>query len=217
MFARPARIRAALALLALLAAPALAAPPHGAAPKPVGPRLEQATFAMGCFWSAEKAFEGLPGVKSVISGFSGGTEKDPTYEEVGTGRTGHAESVKVTFDPAIVPYAKLLDVFWHNIDPMQVEGQFADHGHEYRTVIFYADKAQLRDALASRKALEASGRLSGPIATEIAPAMPFYPAEEYHQDFAKKNPAYYSAYRVGSGRARRLEALWGKNEASAGH
>ncbi|HEY6553358.1 MAG TPA: peptide-methionine (S)-S-oxide reductase MsrA [Vicinamibacteria bacterium] len=171
--------------------------------------LAKAVFAGGCFWCAETAFEGLPGVKSVVSGFAGGSELNPTYEQVSSGRTGHAESVEITFDPAVITYAKLLDVFWHNIDPTQARGQFCDHGEQYRSAIFYANDGQRRAALESRRGLEASKVLKAPIVTQIAPFTRFWPAEEYHQDYYKKNPVHYQAYRLGCGRDRRLRELWG--------
>lgn len=170
-----------------------------------------ATFAGGCFWSVESAFEGVPGVRSVVSGFSGGRTANPTYAEVSAGGTGHAESVEIRFDPARVTYAQLLDRFWHFIDPMQVNGQICDRGDEYRTAIFWHDESQRAEAEASKKKLEAGARLPRPIVTEIMRATPFTPAEAYHQDFAKRNPERYLSYRMGCGRDRRLEEIWGKS------
>ncbi len=175
----------------------------------------RAVFAGGCFWCVEAAFEGLPGVRAVVSGYSGGAEERPTYGEVSSGRTGHAESVEITFDPATITYGELLDVFWHNIDPTQGDGQFCDHGTQYRSVIFTIGDAQRREALASKRRIEASGRLRGPIVTAIVPFTRFWPAEEYHQDYYKKNPAHYQAYRLGCGRDARLRAIWGKD--AGGH
>jgi peptide-methionine (S)-S-oxide reductase len=175
-----------------------------------------ATFAAGCFWCAETAFEGVPGVLSVTSGFSGGPEKNPTYEMVSSGRTGHAEAVHVVFDPKRITYSKLLQIFWHNVDPMQAEGQFCDHGHQYRSAIFWKDETQHRLAEESKRALEASKRFKRPIVTEIVRFTAFYPAEEYHQDYYKKNPEHYHAYRTGCGRDRRLQEIWG-SEAPATH
>ncbi len=172
--------------------------------------LAVAIFAGGCFWCEETAFEGVPGVTSVVSGYTGGTKKNPTYGEVSSGGTGHAESVKVTYDPAKISYAKLLDIFWHNVDPVSANGQFCDRGNQYRSAIFYLDEEQRKEAEASKKTL----KLSGTIATEITKATEFYPAEEYHQDFYKKNPARYYSYRSVCGRDRRLKELWGD---SAGH
>lgn len=174
----------------------------------------EALFAGGCFWCVETAFEGLPGVTAVISGYTGGTKKDPTYEETSSGSTGHAEAVRVVFDPAKISYAKLLDIFWHNIDPLTANAQFCDHGTQYRAGIFYLDDAQKKAAEDSKRAIESSHRFSVPIVTEITKAGPFYAAEEYHQDFYKKNPVRYQSYRLGCGRDRRLKELWG---AAAGH
>jgi len=174
----------------------------------------EAIFAGGCFWCVETAFEGLPGVSAVISGYTGGTKKDPAYEEVSSGSTGHAESVRVVFDPKKITYAKLLDIFWHNIDPLTKDAQFCDHGTQYRSGIFYLNAAQQQAAEESKKAIEGSKRFPTPIVTEITKAGVFYPAEEYHQDFYKKDPNRYQSYRLGCGRDRRLKDLWG---AVAGH
>src|SRR5262245_37274744 len=199
-------------LVALAAAPAGAASGSSTAPK--APRKDVALFAGGCFWCVETAFENQPGVLSVVSGYSGGNEVNPTYEQVGHGRTGHAESVEITFDPAKTSYAKLLDLFWHNIDPTQANAQFCDRGSQYRSAIFWRTPAQRDAALASKKAIEASGVLNGrPIVTQIVKAGPFYPAEEYHQDFWKKDPDRYFSYREGCGRDARLRALWGEKAA----
>jgi len=188
-----------------------AAEPPAVAPSPA-PRadgLATATFAGGCFWCVEAAFEGIDGVQSVTSGYTGGSVVNPTYEQVGEGATGHFESVQIVFDPKRVSYEKLLDVFWHNIDPTDSQGQFCDKGPQYRSVIFVADDEQRRLAEASKRAIDESGRFPGKVATEIRPAGPFYPAEEYHQDYAKKNPIRYSFYRNGCGRDRRLREVWG--------
>jgi peptide-methionine (S)-S-oxide reductase len=157
----------------------------------------------------EPPFEALDGVVSVTAGYTGGTKVDPTYEEVSAGGTGHAESVEVTYDPAKVSYEKLLDVFWHNVDPTTANRQFCDKGNQYRTAIFYHDETQKRLAEQSKQALEASRKLPGPIVTEIVPAGRFYPAEEYHQDYSEKNPIRYRYYRWGCGRDARLKQLWG--------
>jgi peptide-methionine (S)-S-oxide reductase len=179
-------------------------------PAPAGGAERQtATFAGGCFWCMEGPFEKLPGVHSAISGYTGGQKKKPTYEEVSSGGTGHAEAVQVVYDPAKVSYEKLLEVFWHNIDPLQANAQFCDRGSQYRSAIFYHDEAQKAAALESKRALEAEGRLAKPIVTEIVAASVFYPAEEYHQDFYKRNPLRYNSYRMGCGRDRRLKELWG--------
>ena len=182
---------------------------------PLGRPVAQATFAGGCFWCEEATFEGLPGVISVVSGYTGGSTPNPTYEEVSSGRTGHAESVRITYDPSKTAYENLLDVFWHNVDPTQGDGQFCDIGRQYRSAIFYHDEGQRRLAVDTKARIERSGRLSKPIVTEIVPAGPFYPAEDYHQDFYRKNPVRYHAYRLGCGRDRRLAELWGKSGAQA--
>lgn len=193
------------------AGPALAAsatPQGGKGSQPAG-RLEQATFAGGCFWCMEHPFDELPGVVSVTSGYTGGHKINPSYEEVSSGTTGHAESIQVLYDPAKIGYAKLLDVFWHNIDPLAKDRQFCDSGEQYRSAIFYHNEEQHRLALQSKKELEASKRFREPIATQIVPAGVFYAAEEYHQHYYKKNPIRYSYYRLSCGRDRRLKELWG--------
>jgi peptide-methionine (S)-S-oxide reductase len=174
-----------------------------------------AIFAGGCFWCEETAFEGMPGVISVTSGYIGGQKKNPTYEEVSSGSTGHAEAVEVAFDPAKTSYPKLLEIFWHNVDPFQKDGQFCDHGTQYRSAIFYKDEMQRKAAEESKRKLEEEPRFRGKIVTEIVPATTFYPAEEYHQDFYKKSPARYNQYRNGCGRDARLKQIWG--EAAGGH
>jgi peptide-methionine (S)-S-oxide reductase len=172
-----------------------------------GRHLAKATFAGGCFWCMEGPFDKLEGVVSTTSGYTGGQKKNPTYEEVSAGGTGHAESVEIVYDPAKVSYEKLLDVYWHNIDPLTKDRQFCDAGTQYRSAIFYHDETQKRLAEASRA--EVQKRFKQPIATQIVPASAFYPAEEYHQDYYKKNPIRYKFYRTGCGRDRRLEELWG--------
>ena len=157
----------------------------------------------------EPPFDELEGVVSTTSGYIGGAEKDPTYEDVSYGRTGHAEAVEVAYDPARVSYEKLLHVFWRNIDPLTRDAQFCDKGKQYRTGIFYLGDEQRRLAEASLAEIEQSGLLKGPIVTEIVAATAFYPAEEYHQDFYEKNPVRYKVYRTGCGRDRTLERIWG--------
>jgi peptide-methionine (S)-S-oxide reductase len=169
----------------------------------------KATFAGGCFWCMEEAFEKVPGVVSVVSGYTGGLAPHPTYQQVSAGGTGHAESVEISYDPARVTYDQLLQAFWHNIDPVAMDHQFCDYGRQYRSAIFYRDDAQRRAAEASKRALKASKRFDQPIATEIVPAGPFYPAEEYHQDYYRKNPFRYHFYKWSCGRARRLKQIWG--------
>jgi peptide-methionine (S)-S-oxide reductase len=173
-------------------------------------RYEKATFAGGCFWCMEPPFDELPGVISTTSGYTGGRTKNPTYEQVSAGITGHAESVEVLFDPAKITYARLLDVFWKNIDPLTANRQFCDSGTQYRSGIYYHTEEQKRLAEASKKALEDSGRFKQPLVTEIVAATAFYPAEDYHQDYYKKNPIRFKYYKYNCGRARRLEELWGK-------
>lgn len=177
-------------------------------------RTEAATFAGGCFWCMEAPFDKLPGVISVTAGYTGGSLKNPTYEQVSGGGTGHAESVQIVYDPARISYEKLLDVFWHNIDPTVKDRQFCDAGHQYRSAIFYHGDGQQRMAEASKAALGKSKPFKAPIVTEIVPAGVFYPAEEYHQHYYKKNPIRYRFYRGGCGRDARLKELWGS---AAGH
>jgi len=176
------------------------------APKPA---TAKAVFAGGCFWCMEPPFDKTDGVIATISGYTGGTKVNPTYEEVSSGTTGHAESVQVEYDPKKVSYEKLLDVFWHNVDPTQKDGQFCDHGNQYRTAIFVANDEQKKLAEASKAALMKSKPFKGDIVTEIVPATTFYPAEDYHQDYYLKNPVRYKFYRTGCGRDARLKELWG--------
>ena len=169
----------------------------------------KAYFAGGCFWCMEEAFEKVEGVVSVVSGYMGGTAANPTYEEVSAGRTGHAESVEVIYDPTKVTYQKLLDAFWHNVDPITPNAQFCDHGTQYRSAIFYSTEDERRQAEESKAAIEQTKKFQTPIVTQLVPAATFYPAEDYHQDYYKKNPLRYKYYKYGCGRANRLEALWG--------
>jgi peptide-methionine (S)-S-oxide reductase len=171
----------------------------------------KAYFAGGCFWCMEEAFEKVNGVSEVISGYMGGTVKNPGYEEVSSGRTGHAESVEVRYDPAKVSYTQLLEAFWRNVDPVTPNAQFCDHGSQYRAAIFYQGDEQKRLAEESKRAIEQSSRFKEPIVTQIVAASEFYSAEEYHQDFYKKNPIRYKYYKFSCGRAQRLESLWGKS------
>ncbi len=170
-----------------------------------------ATFAGGCFWCMEAPFDVLPGVISTTSGYTGGFKDNPTYEEVSSGRTGHAEAVQILYDSTRISYARLLEVFWHNIDPLAANRQFCDSGSQYRAAIFYHNEEQHSLAEASKQKLEQSGRFKPPIVTEIVPVSKFYAAEEYHQDFYKKNSLHYKAYRAGCGRDRRLQELWGES------
>ena len=169
--------------------------------------LDTATFAGGCFWSMERAFDQVAGVVSATVGYTGGALSHPSYEQVSTGQTGHLESVQVVYDPAKITYERLVDAFWHDIDPTQADGQFCDHGPEYHTAIFYRDTMQHRVAAASRRALEV--RFGKRLATDVLTATAFYPAEEYHQHHYRKNPVRYGMYRVACGRDRRLQAIWG--------
>jgi len=172
-----------------------------------------AIFAGGCFWCMEHPFDELDGVLSTTSGYTGGHVVSPTYEQVSSGTTGHAEAVRVLYDPAKIGYDKLLEVFWHNVDPLDAGGQFCDRGSQYRTGIFYTTEEQRQLAEQSKAALESSGRLSAPIVTEIVEAGPFYPAEDYHQDYYKTNPVRYKFYRFTCGRDQRLEEVWGAGNA----
>jgi peptide methionine sulfoxide reductase msrA/msrB len=184
-----------------------AAPTRMEVSKPPG-KTETAILAGGCFWCTESAFDDLPGVVEAISGYTGGEKPHPTYEEVSAGGTGHCEAVEVRFDPSKITYAQILNVFWHQIDPTDAGGQFADRGSQYRAAIFVRDESQRRIAEASKKALEATGWFDKPITTLILPAGPFYRAEEYHQDYHVKNPEHYKAYRWGSGRGPFIESFW---------
>ncbi len=201
----------AMITISLLAAAISAA---GAEKEPSGGKrpLEKATFAGGCFWCMEHPFDELEGVASVTPGYTGGTRKNPTYEEVSAGVTGHAESVEVIYDPSRIGYRKLLDVFWRNVDPTAVDRQFCDVGKQYRTAIFYHGEEQKRLAEESKRELEKTKPFRGTIVTEITPASEFYPAEEYHRQYYKKNPIRYKFYRTTCGRDQRLKDLWGKSD-----
>jgi peptide-methionine (S)-S-oxide reductase len=168
-----------------------------------------AVFAGGCFWCTESDFDKVAGVISTTSGYIGGQLKDPTYEAVSSGQSGHIEAVQVRFDPSKTSYSKLLEAYWPSIDPVNADGQFCDNGPQYRSAIFYNSPEQQQLAQASKAALAASARLPAPIATQILPATTFYPAEDYHQDYHSKNPLRYNYYRRGCGRDARLEKLWG--------
>lgn len=171
--------------------------------------LETATFAGGCFWCVETAFEDLYGVKKVISGYSGGHVKNPTYEEVCSGTTGHLESVQIIFDPQIISYAELVDIFWRQIDPTDGGGSFVDRGSQYLSAIFYHNEMQKKIAESSKSELEKSEIFDKPIVTKIIPFTSFYPAEDYHQQYCKKNPARYYSYRSASGRDQYIKSVWG--------
>ena len=200
--------RALALLLCLGAAAASAAEPA---------RTATAIFAGGCFWCREGPFDVLDGVISTTSGYTGGKLANPTYEQVSSGGTGHAEAVKVVYDPDKVGYQQLLAVFWRNVDPLDASGQFCDRGNQYRSEIFYMDEQQKQLAEESKAALDASGRLKQPVVTEIVAATTFYPAEDYHQDYYQKNPTRYKLYRYGCGRDQRLTKLWGESNAATAH
>jgi peptide methionine sulfoxide reductase msrA/msrB len=225
MFRNPLKpgLASALAILALGGALWLRAP-HAESAKgngknpvtmdaaaPVDGKSGHATFAGGCFWCMEPPFEKLPGVSAVISGYSGGDESNPTYEQVGSGRTGHAESVDIVYDPARISYATLLEVYWRSMDPTDAGGQFADRGRQYRPAVFPRNAEQKRLAEESKAKLAAGGKFRKPIVVEITPFKAFYAAEEYHQDYYKKDPERYHGYRKGSGRQGFLEKTWGKD------
>jgi peptide-methionine (S)-S-oxide reductase len=199
-FRSPARLASLLAILGLSAT--------AVGFRPAADR-QIALFAGGCFWSMQKAFDGVPGVAEVTAGYAGGTLKNPSYEQVETGRTGYAESVRVVYDPARISYDNLLQIYWHHIDPTTPNQAFCDRGPQYRSIIFYRNPAQREAAEASKAALDRSGRFQVPVVTAIQSDTPFYPAEEYHQQFYKKNPARYEAYRIGCRRDERLKQLWG--------
>ncbi len=195
-------------LIALL--PILAPVAAGALEMDVQPGegLAVATFAGGCFWCMESPFDQLPGVVDTIVGYTGGNHEFPTYEEVSAGGTGHAESIRIFYDPNVIAYERLMEIFWKQIDPTDDGGQFVDRGHQYRSAIFYHNEEQKRLAEASKKALDESGKFDKPIVTDISPAGQFYPAEEYHQDYYKKHPLKYKFFRFTSGRDRFLEKAW---------
>jgi len=173
--------------------------------------METATFSGGCFWCMQHPFDKLNGVISTTVGYTGGHKEHPTYNEVSAGGTGHAESVQIRFDPSQIPYQQLLEVFWRQINPTDAGGQFVDRGNQYRTAIFYHNEKQRRIAEQSKTALAATNRFGKPIVTEIVPASTFWPAEEYHQHYADKNPIRYHFYRYHSGRDQYLDRIWGEN------
>ncbi len=181
----------------------------------IAAKTETAILAGGCFWCVESDLEKLPGVMTVESGYTGGTAANPSYKQVSAGGTGHVEAVRVIFDQAKIGYAQILDAFWHNIDPTDPSGQFCDKGDPYRSAIFYLDESQKSLAEASRTKIEAAKSFKGTVVTTIQPAGPFYPAEDYHQDYYKKNPIRYRYYRTGCGRDRRLKDIWG--DQAGGH
>ena len=175
-----------------------------------GQNMGVATFAGGCFWCIEADFEKVPGVLKVISGYTGGTKENPTYEEVSSGATGHLEAVQVYYEPSRVTYEELLALFWRHIDPTDPGGQFVDRGSQYRSAIFYHDEEQKRLAEESKEKLNESGKFKRPVVTEIIKFTGFYEAEAYHQDYYKKAPLRYRGYRNGSGRDQFLKRVWGE-------
>jgi peptide-methionine (S)-S-oxide reductase len=196
-----------LKAMLLVLATMVAAPAHAQAPTPA---LATATFAAGCFWCVEEAFDKVPGVVSTTSGYTGGQKKNPTYQEVSGGGTGHTEAVKVVYDPSKVSYERLLAQFWLNHDPTVKDRQFCDAGSQYRPSVFYHTDEQKRLAETSRAKWEREKPFPQPIVTPIVPAGEFWPAEDYHQDYYKKNPVRYRLYTSGCGRYARLDQLWGK-------
>ena len=198
-----------LRILQLIALGAFTLPAHSQEkPPPAG--FEAAIFAGGCFWCMEPPYDELPGVVSTTSGYTAGRNRNPTYEQVSAGRTGHTEAVRVIYDPKKVSYEKLLEVFWKNIDPTVKDKQFCDSGSQYRSGIYYLSPEQKKLAEDSRAKLEKTKPFKDPIVTELQPAAEFWAAEDYHQDYYKKNPVRYKFYRTGCGRDARLAELWGK-------
>ncbi len=197
----------ALAACAVTAARGQATPT--ASPQPAAADVQRAYFAGGCFWCMQYAFDKVPGVTKTVVGYTGGKVAAPEYEEVSTGTTGHAESIEVQYDPTKVTYQQLLDVFWKNIDPTQLNRQFADKGTQYRTAIFYRNDDEKKIAEDSKAALDKSGKYDKPIVTEITKVSPFYPAEEEHQEYYQKNPTHFQRYEVGSGRAGYIKRMSG--------
>jgi methionine-S-sulfoxide reductase len=180
---------------------------HGAEPTPAATKT--AIFAGGCFWCMQPPYDNAKGVVKTVVGYTGGSAEDANYEKVSAHRTKHREAIEVTYDPAQISYEQLLDIFWRNINPMQADGQFHDIGLSYQAAIFYGSDEEKKVAETSKETLGKSGKFSKPIVTEILPAQPFYPAEDYHQKYYLKNPADYEAYHVGSGRVSFLEKIWG--------
>jgi peptide-methionine (S)-S-oxide reductase len=177
---------------------------------PISQGLARATFAGGCFWCMEPPFDKLDGVISTTSGYTGGEQRNPTYQQVAGGATTHAEAVEIVYDPSKISYSELLDVFWMNVDPLTRDRQFCDGGKQYRTAIFFHGEAQARLARDTKQQLDDSGRFDQPVVTEIVEATEFWAAEEYHQDYYMKNPIRYKFYRYGCGRDTRLDELWGE-------
>lgn len=175
-------------------------------------QYKTATFAGGCFWCMQPPFDNMNGVISTEVGYTGGQIENPTYEQVCTGSTGHYEAIRVTYDPSVVSYQRLVETFWHNIDPTQADGQFADRGSQYQTAIFFHDEEQHTLAEASRETMDHSGKFDRPIATMILKAETFYPAEGHHQRYYQKNSEHYQRYKRGSGRSGYIEQVWKEGE-----
>jgi len=208
-----AAVAAALLAVAGLVSVLLNVPARAAsAYAPEQPGLSVATFAGGCFWCVEAAYEKIPGVVEVVSGYTGGTEPNPTYKQVSSGSTGHTEAVQVYYDPQQISYAGLLQALWRMMDPTDVEGQFVDRGRQYRPGIFYHDESQRRQAEAAKAALAQSGRYADPVRIEITPFTVFYDAEDYHQDYYRKNPIRYRVYTFNSGRYQFIDEVWGDEQ-----
>jgi methionine-S-sulfoxide reductase len=178
----------------------------------INPNYQHAIFAGGCFWCMQPPYANIPGVISTTVGYTGGDVENPTYQQVSTGKTGHYEAVKIEFDSSIISYKKLVEEFWKNIDPTNELGQFADVGSQYLTAIFYINEDQKNIAEESKSNLTSSGKFTRPIVTEILTANTFYPGEEYHQDYYKKNASHYNRYKVGSGRSGFIDKIWGKEK-----
>ncbi len=172
-------------------------------------KTEIAILAGGCFWCIESDFDNVTGVLDTVSGYTGGTLENPTYKAVSAGGSGHLEALKITFDPDVISYSEILDVFWRSVDPTDAGGQFCDRGHSYTTAIFPTSEEQQKTSEISKRLIDASGLLEDPVVTPIIPATTFYPSEDYHQDYAKKNPIRYKFYRFQCGRDAKVEALWG--------
>jgi methionine-S-sulfoxide reductase len=198
--------------VALLGIHAVAAGGVEAGPEDPDGRIQKAVFAGGCFWCMQPAFDRLEGVLSTVVGYTGGTVDNPTYEQVCEGVTGHVEAVEIVFDRTRISFRELIDTFWQNINPLQANGQFADRGPQYRTVIFYQNEDQRLQAEAAKQELEESGKFDGRIATAIEPAGAFHKAEDYHQEYYLKDPTRYTLYKIGSGRASFLDKVWGKKD-----
>jgi methionine-S-sulfoxide reductase len=192
-------------IVSLLAVATIAA----RAEEPTPANTKKAIFAGGCFWCIQTPYDNAKGVVKTVVGYTGGSAEDATYEKVSAHRTQHREAIQVTYDPARISYEQLLDIFWRNINPTQADGQFHDIGLSYQAAIFYGNDDEKKAAETSKEALAKSGKFSKPIVTEILPAQPFYPAEDYHQKYYLKNPADFEAYHVGSGRVSFLEKIWG--------